>query len=123
MSVKNMCFFTGRVATAPELQYLASGTAILNMGLPVNEPRKTEDGWEDETTWVDLTFFGKSAESAAKLQVGNLIQVQCRYTKAKKDTDAGPRTYHNFTVQSWSRLTWESTENSSGADEADEEPF
>jgi single-strand DNA-binding protein len=45
-----------------ELRYIQSGTAVTDIGLAVNDRVKRGDEWVDETTFVDITFWGKIAE-------------------------------------------------------------
>lgn len=44
--------------------YLPNGTARANVGIAVNRSRKGADGqWADETSFFDVTIWGKTAEN------------------------------------------------------------
>lgn len=43
--------------------YTSSGTARANISIAVNRSRKTESGWQDETSFFDITIWGKTAEN------------------------------------------------------------
>jgi single-strand DNA-binding protein len=57
----------GNVTRDPELRYISSGTAVTDIGLAVNDRRKTPTGeWVEETTFVDVTLWGRTAEIACE---------------------------------------------------------
>jgi len=103
MSYDNSCRFTGRLGKNPDLQYTPSGTAIINVGIAVKGRKKEGDEWVDETTWVDLSFFGRHAETLHKLaNQGDLIGVNCEYQKRPYTTPEGEKkARHNFIVREW----------------------
>jgi single-strand DNA-binding protein len=73
----------GRVTRDPELRYTPKGTGIANLGLAVNRVW-TEDGEKrQETTFVDVTLWGRAAEVASQyLRKGGryLLKVACNWT-------------------------------------------
>jgi len=67
MASYNRVILLGNVTRDPELRYISSGTAVTEIGLAVNDRRKTATGeWVDETTFVDITFWGRTAEIACE---------------------------------------------------------
>ena len=58
----NRVILVGHLTRDPELKYLQSGTAVTELGLAVNDRVKKNDQWVDETTFCDITLFGKTAE-------------------------------------------------------------
>jgi single-strand DNA-binding protein len=68
MASFNKVILVGNVTRDPELRYIASGTAVTDIGLAVNDRRK--DGktgeWIEETTFVDVTLWGRTAEIAGE---------------------------------------------------------
>ena len=56
----------GNLTRDPELKAAQSGTAVLSFSVAVNESRKRGDGWEDVPSYVDVTMFGKRAESLSR---------------------------------------------------------
>ena len=67
MASYNRVILLGNVTRDPELRYIASGTAVTDIGLAVNDRRKTASGeWVEETTFVDVTLWGRTAEIAGE---------------------------------------------------------
>lgn len=67
MASFNRVILVGNVTRDPELRYISSGTAVTDIGLAVNDRRKTASGeWVDETTFVDVTLWGRTAEVAGE---------------------------------------------------------
>lgn len=67
MASFNKVILLGNVTRDPELRYIASGSAVTDIGLAVNDRRKTASGeWVEETTFVDVTLWGRTAEIAGE---------------------------------------------------------
>ena len=67
MASFNRVVLLGNVTRDPELRYIANGTAVTDIGLAMNERRKTPSGeWVEETTFVDVTLWGRTAEVAGE---------------------------------------------------------
>lgn len=67
MANLNKVLLLGNLTRDPELRYTPKGTAVADLGLAVN--RRVPDGsgnWTDETTFVDVTVWGTTAENAQK---------------------------------------------------------
>jgi single-strand DNA-binding protein len=63
----------------PELRYIPSGTAVSDIGLAVNDRIKKGDQWVDETTFVDITLWGRTAEIANEyLSKGSPVLIEGR---------------------------------------------
>jgi len=57
----------GNVTRQIEVKYSPKGTAIADVGLAINRAWKDDQGNKhEETTFVDLVYFGKSAELLAE---------------------------------------------------------
>jgi single-strand DNA-binding protein len=66
-SSMNRVFLMGNVTRDPELRYISSGTAVTDIGLAINDRRKSASGeWIEETTFVDVTLWGRTAEIAGE---------------------------------------------------------
>ena len=78
MANLNKVFLIGRLTRDPELRYIQSGTAVLDLGLAVNRRTKLSDGtWGEEATFVDVTVWGKQAENCAEyLSKGRAVFVE-----------------------------------------------
>lgn len=68
----------GNLGSDPELRYLPSGTAVVNVNIAVNESwsdRQTNERRE-KTTWFRVSSFGKQAETVSKyLSKGRQVMV------------------------------------------------
>lgn len=66
-SSMNRVFLMGNVTRDPELRYISNGTAVTEIGLAINDRRKSASGeWIEETTFVDITLWGRTAEIAGE---------------------------------------------------------
>ena len=103
MAIANSCRFIGRLGQDPDLQYTPGGTAIVKIGLAVNGRRKVDEEWVDETTWVNLTAFARTAENLAEYSnKGDMLVVDAQYQKRKYTDNAGDeQTGHDFIVREW----------------------
>lgn len=64
MANLNKVFLIGNLTRDPELRTTPSGLPITEFGLAVNRIRRGNDGQEiKEVTFVDITAFGKQAET------------------------------------------------------------
>jgi single-strand DNA-binding protein len=79
MANLNRVFLLGNVTRDPELRYTPKGTAIANLGLALNRVW-TEDGEKrQETTFVDVTLWGRQAEVAVQyLKKGRSVFIEGR---------------------------------------------
>ena len=67
MANLNKVMLIGNLTRDPELRYTPKGTAVADLGIAVN--RRVSDGngnWSDETTFVDVTVWGNTAENSQK---------------------------------------------------------
>lgn len=80
MASYNRVVLVGNLTRDPELKYLPSGMAVSDIGLAVNDRRKTPNGeWVEETTFVDVTLWGRTAEVAGEyLTKGSSVLVEGR---------------------------------------------
>jgi single-strand DNA-binding protein len=63
----NRVFLMGNVTRDPELRYISNGSAVTEIGLAINDRRKSSTGeWVEETTFVDITLWGRTAEIAGE---------------------------------------------------------
>lgn len=63
MASYNRVILLGNLTRDPELRHIPTGTAVTDIAMAVNDRRKTPSGeWVDETTFVDITFWGRTAE-------------------------------------------------------------
>lgn len=85
MASYNRVILLGNLVRDIELRYTNSKLAVCQNAIAVNERRRNAAGeWVDETSFVDVTFFGRTAEVVAEyLGKGSPIFVEGRL---KQDT-------------------------------------
>lgn len=80
MANLNKVLLLGNLTRDPDLRHTSKGTAVAELGIAVN--RRTQDGnggWKDETTFVDVTAWGSTAENASKyLTKGRAVFIEGR---------------------------------------------
>jgi single-strand DNA-binding protein len=66
MANLNKVYLMGRLTRDPELRYTPKGTAVADIAMAINRYRSGADGGDrtEETTFVDVTLWGKQAETA-----------------------------------------------------------
>ncbi len=81
MASYNRVILLGNVTRDIELRWVAGGgMAVADIGLAVNDRRKNSAGeWIDETTFVDVTLWGRTAEVASEyLSKGSPVFIEGR---------------------------------------------
>ena len=93
MASFNRVILLGNVTRDPELRYITSGTAVTDIGLAVNDRRKGANGeWIEETTFVDVTLWGRTAEVASEyLTKGAPVLIEGRLKLDTWETDGQKR--------------------------------
>ena len=93
MASFNRVILMGNLTRDPEIRYTSGGTAVTDIGLAVNDRRKGSDGqWVDETTFVDVTLWGRTAEVAGEyLSKGSPILVEGRLKLDTWQTNDGQK--------------------------------
>ncbi len=89
----NRVILVGNLTRDPELRYIQSGTAVSDVGLAVNDRRKNSNGeWIEETTFVDVTFWGRTAEVASEyLGKGSPVLIEGRLKLDSWETQDGQK--------------------------------
>lgn len=79
MASFNRVVLVGNITRDPELRYIPSGTAVSDITLAVNDRVKRNDQWVEETTFVDVTLWGRTAEVANEyLSKGSPVLIEGR---------------------------------------------
>ncbi len=93
MASYNRVILMGNLTRDIELRYLPSGMAVTDIGLAVNDRRKNQAGeWVDETTFVDVTLWGRTAEVAGEyLSKGSPVLIEGRLKLDTWETDGQKR--------------------------------
>lgn len=88
----NKVIMLGNLTRSPELKYSPTGTAIASFGIAVNRKFKQGDELKEEVCFLDVTVFGKQAESAAQyLDKGRQALVEGRLQQQRWETDGGEK--------------------------------
>jgi single-strand DNA-binding protein len=93
MASFNRVILVGNLTRDIELKYTPGGTAVTEIGMAVNDRRKNASGeWVDETTFVDVTLWGRTAEVASEyLSKGSSILVEGRLKLDTWETEGQKR--------------------------------
>jgi single-strand DNA-binding protein len=59
----NHVVLVGRLTRNAELKYTNNGAAVSKFSIAINQRRKKDDQWVDESHFFDVVLWGKSAES------------------------------------------------------------
>ncbi len=80
MANLNKVQLIGNVTRDPEIKYTPKGTAVLDLGLAINRFYNSDQGEKkEETTYVDVTLWGRQAEIAAEYcKKGRSIYIEGR---------------------------------------------
>lgn len=88
----NKTILVGNLTRDVELRHISSGTAITEIGLAINDKVKKVDQWIDETTFVDVVLWGRTAEVAAEyLKKGSTVLIEGRLKLESWEKDGQKR--------------------------------
>jgi single-strand DNA-binding protein len=103
----NKVILVGHLTRDIELRYTPSGTAVGSTGIATTKKRKDKSGQVvEEVLFVDLTFWGKTAEIANQyLNKGAKVLIEGELKLDMwEDQNGGKRSKHTVTVQSMEML-------------------
>ncbi len=103
----NKTIIVGNLTRDLELKYIQSGTAIGNTGIASTRKFKGGDGaMKEEVLFVDITFFGRTAEVANQyLKKGSKLLVEGRLKlDSWTDQNGGKRSKHSIIVENMTML-------------------
>ena len=99
----NKVIMLGNITRDIELSYLPNGGAVAKTGLATNRKFKKQDGSQgEEVCFIDVTFFGRTAEIANQyLSKGKKVLVEGRLKlDTWQDQQGQKRSKHTVTVES-----------------------
>ena len=93
MASYNRVILVGNLTRDVELRYTPSGMAVTDIGLAVNDRKKSQSGeWVEETTFVDVTLWGRQAEVASEyLSKGSSTLIEGRLKLDQWEQDGQKR--------------------------------
>jgi len=93
MASYNRVVLVGNLTRDIELRYTPGGTPVMDNAIAVNDRRKSASGeWIDEATFVDVTFWGRTAEVASEyLGKGSQVLIEGRLKLDSWETDGQKR--------------------------------
>ena len=104
----NRVALTGRITREPELKRTASGMAILNLGVAVNDRRKDPKSgeWGDYAKFIDCVMFGTRAESISNyLHKGIKVAIDGKLRWSQWEREGQKRSKVEVTVDDIEILT------------------
>lgn len=99
----NKVIMLGNITRDIELSYLPNGGAVSKTGLATNRKFKKQDGTQgEEVCFIDVTFFGRTAEIANQyLSKGKKVLVEGRLKLDQWTNQQGVKqSKHSITVES-----------------------
>jgi single-strand DNA-binding protein len=88
----NVVVLVGNLTRDPELRYTPAGTAVTKFGLAVSNRRKVGEEWKDEPCFVDVSVFGRMAETSSEyLSKGRQCAIEGRLSYSKWEKDGQTR--------------------------------
>jgi single-strand DNA-binding protein len=103
----NKVILVGNLTRDVEIRYTSSGSALAKVGIATNRRFKSATGeTKDETMFIDLTFFGRTAEVANQyLRKGSKVLVEGRLVLEQwVAQDGTKRSRHSITVENMQML-------------------
>ncbi len=113
----NRVILLGNLTRDIEIRYTQSGTAIGKVGIATNRRFKASNGEQrDETMFIDLTFFGRTAEIANQyLRKGSKVLVEGRLVLEQWTAqDGSKRSRHSVTVDTLQMIDRQSDNSGAG---------
>ncbi len=90
----NRVMISGNLTRDPELRSTASGMAVLNLGVAVNDRRKNQQTgeWEDYANFIDCVMFGTRAEAIAQyLSKGTKVAIEGKLRYRQWESQQGEK--------------------------------
>jgi single stranded DNA-binding protein len=86
MASFNKVILVANLTRDPEIRYLASGSAVADVSVAVNERFKKGDEYVEEVSFIDVTVFGRTAEIVGEYcQKGSQILIEGRLKQDRWD--------------------------------------
>ncbi len=98
MGFLNKCIMLGNVTRNPEIRYIpGSGTSVSRFGLAITRRYKHNNEYKDETCFVDIVAFGKTADFTGEyITKGMPVLVEGRLSYNTWEQDGVKRSKHEI---------------------------
>ena len=108
----------GNLAAGPELRYLPGGTAIVDVAIAVNERFKKDGETVESVSFVDCTFFGRTAEVVNEyLEKGSPILAEGRLKQDRWEKEGQKRSKLKVVVEQMKMIGSKRADNPTDAAE------
>ena len=88
----NKVFLIGRLSRDPELRHTGSGMAVCQINVAIG--RRTGQGREPETDFINVVVWDKQAENVSRyLSKGRQVAIEGRIQTRSYDNNEGKKTY------------------------------
>ena len=96
-SLRNSVRLYGNVGQEPEVKTLENGTKNAKFSLATTEKRKdTKGNWVDETTWHNLSVWGKPVDIIEKyVNKGDKLSIEGRISNRSYEAKDGTKKYYS----------------------------
>lgn len=92
MASYNKVMLMGNLVRDIELRYTPNGNAVCDVAVAVNDRKKVNGEWVEDTVFVDVTLWSRNAEVAAEyLGKGSLVFIDGRLKLDKWENDEGDK--------------------------------
>lgn len=121
MASYNKTILVGNITRDPELRYIGTNqTPVVDIGLAVNDRRRDPTGqWIEETTFVDVTAWGRTAEVIAEFcQKGSSILVEGRLKLDQWEVDGQKRSKLKVVCDNMQMLSGKGAKSEEGGEDA-----
>ena len=119
----NKIIIVGNLTRDVELRHLPSSTALATLGVASNRAYTKQDGTKaDETCFVDVKLFGRTAEVASQyLRKGSKILIEGRLVyETWSDQNGQKRSKHSIVAETMKMLDSKNASGGYGGDNYDE---
>jgi len=109
MPATNYIIIAGRLTRDPDLKYTNSGKAVCKLCIANSRHYKDKNGEKaEETSFVDVTCWDKTAEWAGELKKGRPVLVEGRLKQEQwEDKEGNKKSNLGIQAQSVTPLDWE----------------
>ena len=105
MASFNRVVLVGNLTRDVEVRHIASGTAVAEIGLAVNEKVKKGGEWVEDPVFVDVTLWGRTAEVASEYcSKGSNVLIEGKLKLQSWEKDGQKRSKLTVTADSFQML-------------------